>query len=201
MNATIQDFIRSLQIDTISDERKIVLEPFVAYLTQKQRNGEQIKLNFICTHNSRRSQFAQVWAHTIAAYYEIPILSYSGGVEITACNERTIASLMRAGFVVHQDGQINPRYTLNYGGTTDITLYSKLFDDPINPTRNFAALMTCSDADENCPFISGCEKRIPLTYEDPKKYDNSELEEKMYDQRSKQIATELKYIIHNTLVS
>ena len=199
MNTSIKAFIDSLRPDTISEERKVVLEPFVAYLKQKRTNGEQIKLNFICTHNSRRSQFAQVWAATMGAYFGIPLKSFSGGVEVTACNERTIASLKRTGFEVQSEGEGNPKYTITFGNDTKnkLVLFSKLFDDVSNPTEGFAALMTCSDADENCPLVSGCEQRRSLTYEDPKAYDDTDREKEMYDKRSRQIATEMKYVFSN----
>lgn len=199
MNTSIKAFIDSLQPDTISDERKIVLEPFVAYLKLKRTNKEQIKLNFICTHNSRRSQFAQVWAATIGGYFGIPLESFSGGVDVTACNERTIASLKRTGFEVESEGEGNPKYTVSFGNDTqkELLLFSKLFDDVSNPSQGFAALMTCSDADDNCPFVAGCEQRISLTYEDPKAYDDTDREKEMYDKRSRQIATEMKYVFSN----
>ena len=54
--------------------------------------------------------------------------------------------------------------------------------------------MTCSQADGGCPFIAGAEKRIPITYEDPKAFDDSPLEEAKYDERSLQIASEMFYV-------
>ena len=54
--------------------------------------------------------------------------------------------------------------------------------------------MTCSHADGNCPFIAGAEKRIPITYEDPKLFDNTEQQAAKYEERSLQIATEMLYI-------
>ena len=55
--------------------------------------------------------------------------------------------------------------------------------------------MTCTNADENCPIISGAEKRIYSPFEDPMIYDNSSESEK-YDERSIQIATEMKYVFN-----
>jgi arsenate reductase len=49
------------------------------------------------------------------------------------------------------------------------------------------------------PFIPGADKRISLPYEDPKSYDNTADEGKMYDERSIQIATEMKYIFGGLL--
>jgi arsenate reductase len=54
--------------------------------------------------------------------------------------------------------------------------------------------MTCSNADVGCPFIPGAEKRIPITFDDPKAFDNTSLQKEKYHERSIQIATELCYV-------
>ena len=54
--------------------------------------------------------------------------------------------------------------------------------------------MTCSQADGGCPFIAGADKRIAITYEDPKAFDNSAQQAQKYYERSLQIATELFYV-------
>ena len=54
--------------------------------------------------------------------------------------------------------------------------------------------MTCSQADAGCPFIAGAEKRIPITFEDPKAFDNTPKQAEKYNERSLQIATELFYV-------
>ena len=61
--------------------------------------------------------------------------------------------------------------------------------------------MTCSHADENCPFIAGAEKRIPITYEDPKKFDNTPEQLAKYNERSLQIATELFYVFSKVKIN
>ena len=48
----------SKTIETISEivvpnERKEVLQPLVDYIQGKVNSNEEIRLNFICTHNSR----------------------------------------------------------------------------------------------------------------------------------------------------
>ena len=155
------------------------------------------RLHFICTHNSRRSQFAQAWAAAAARYFGLPIACFSGGVEVTACNERTVAALQRAGFEVASDGAApNPHYQLSADGETLATLYSKRYDDAENPDTGFLALMTCSDADEHCPFIPGAVQRMPLRYEDPKGSDGTEGEAAAYDHCSLLIATEIAYIFN-----
>jgi len=192
---TLDQTIEKILAQEISEDRKSILSVLVNYIQQKKVNGEVINLNLICTHNSRRSQFAQLWAQTAAYYYGIEVNSFSGGVEVTAFNERAIDSIKRAGFKVRAQGEGNPRYTVSFSEDAQpLVMFSKLFDDASNPSTNFAAVMTCSHADENCPFIPGTEARIPLLYEDPKAFDGTSKEAEMYDERSLQIATELFYI-------
>jgi arsenate reductase len=181
----------------ITEDRLAVLKSLIDYIQSKIDNGQEINLNFICTHNSRRSQFSQIWAQTAADYFGVPVKCYSGGVEVTAFNERAVASIKRSGFdvVAQGEGESNPIYMVSHSKDHDpITAFSKLFDDPINQAEQFAAVMTCSHADENCPFIPGTEQRIAVRYEDPKAFDDSPQEAAKYDERSMQIASEMFYV-------
>ena len=72
-------------------------------------------------------------------------------------------------------------------------MFSKLYDDASNPDADFAAVMTCSEADKNCPYIPGAESRIQLLYDDPKEFDGTAEETEKYDERASQIAAELFY--------
>jgi arsenate reductase len=187
--------IASLPISSITSERKVLLEEMAQYLREKRLAGQEIRLNFICTHNSRRSQLAQIWGQTAAAYYGIEALCYSGGVEVTEFNPRAVTTIRREGFKVVQKEGTNPVYFVFFSDDSEhIVTFSKVYDDPINASKNFAAVMTCDHADENCPFIPGAEKRFPLRFEDPKAFDDSPLEEKMYSERSHQIGAELFYL-------
>ena len=200
MFSSISSLITRVDNSTISDQRKELLKPLKEYLSSKIKQKSVVNLNFICTHNSRRSQLSEVWAKIIGDFYGLNINTFSGGIEITACNERTINSLSRLGFKTKNLGGENPHYEIKYADNkTPITLFSKLYDDPANPKTGFAAVMSCSHADENCPFIPGAEKRISLPYEDPKAYDNTADEAKIYDERSIQIATEMKYVFGGLL--
>lgn len=180
----------------ISEERKAVLSSLIQYIQRKIDQGQAVNLNFICTHNSRRSQFSQVWAKTAAELHGLGINSYSGGVEVTAFNSRAVDSLRRSGFrISSKENGSNPTYFLFYSDEADpIVAFSKLFDDPANQASQFAAVMTCDHADENCPFIPGTEQRIAVRYEDPKAFDDTGLESEKYDERSLQIASEMLYV-------
>jgi arsenate reductase len=192
----LEDSIKQILNTPITDERKEVLSPLIHYIREKQAKNEAINLNFICTHNSRRSQFSQIWAKVASGYHGIKSNCFSGGIEITAFNERAVASLQRIGFrIISDNATENPKYEVFYSEMEQgIKAFSKLVEDQSNPTSNFAAIMTCDHADENCPIISGAEIRIPVRFEDPKKFDGTELEQLMYDKRSFQIATEMFYV-------
>jgi arsenate reductase len=187
--------IGNLPYAAISSERLQLLNEMAAYLIAKMKQGQEIRLNFICTHNSRRSQFSQIWAQTAAAYYGIEAFCYSGGVEVTAFNPRAVAAIQRDGFKVVQEEGENPIYFVLFGDdSAPVVTFSKVYDDPINATKDFAAVMTCDHADENCPVISGAERRFPLRFEDPKAFDDSPQEEQMYTERSHQIGAELFFL-------
>lgn len=195
MLSTLEVTIEKARQLNILDERIQVLNPLIDYIQSKIDQGKDVNLNFICTHNSRRSQFSQIWAQTAADYFGIPANCYSGGVEVTAFNERAVESIKRSGFRVTAKGESNPVYfVFNSDDNEPVSAFSKLFDDPINKADQFAAVMTCSHADENCPFIPGTERRIPVRYEDPKAFDDTPEESARYDERSMQIASEMFYV-------
>lgn len=178
-------------------ERRALLDPLAEYISKKQAAGEVVRLIFICTHNSRRSHFGQVWAQVAAQHFGIePVECYSGGTETTACNPRTVAALERAGIWAKQitEGE-NPVLLLQYAdGVNPIAAFSKVYDQAPNPRRGFAAVMTCSQAEENCPFVAGAEKRFSITYDDPKNADGTPEEEAAYDDRCRQVAAEMAYV-------
>lgn len=193
----IQEYIETLETASLSEERKTVLQPLVEYINAKNLERKTIQLNFICTHNSRRSHLAQVWAQALAAYFHIPkIECFSGGTESTAVYPMVIETLENAGFAISKEGiSKNPLYRINFTiNEKPIIAFSKKYDDAFNPQSEFAAIMTCSQADGGCPFVAGSEKRIAIMYEDPKISDGTPQQKQVYLERSEQIATEMKYV-------
>ena len=191
----IQAVIDKMDFNTISEIRRNELAVLIHFIQEKKDKNLPVLLNFICTHNSRRSQFSQIWGQMASNYFGISAQSYSGGVQETAFNERAVASLERFGFKMSKEGEENPKYFVQWDVNSDpLVMFSKMYDNSINPSSGFAAIMTCSHADENCPIVSGCEKRIPIRYEDPKNFDDTPLESALYDYRSFEIATELFYV-------
>ncbi len=195
--STIENVIQTLSTDNISTERKSTLQPLVDYIQTKATQNEEIRLNFICTHNSRRSHLSQVWAQAMAAYFGIKnVFCYSGGTEATALFPMAAKTLSKQGFQIKTIAEgNNPIYTIKYTENSHpIIGFSKTYDDDFNPQSEFAAILTCSSADQGCPFIAGAEKRIPITFEDPKAFDNTPLQAEKYEERSVQIASELMYV-------
>lgn len=193
----IENLIKELNPQTISDERKAVLQPLTVFIQSKVSNNQEIRINFICTHNSRRSHLSQVWAQTMANYFNIKnVFCYSGGTEATALFPMAAETLKNSGFQIKtiSEGN-NPVYSIKYANNEHpIIGFSKKLDDDFNPKSEFAAIMTCDSANEACPFVPGAEKRIPITFEDPKAFDNTPQQAEKYYERSIQIATELFYV-------
>ncbi|MCO5241552.1 MAG: hypothetical protein M9904_16000 [Chitinophagaceae bacterium] len=192
----VETISKVVNFQNISEERKTILQPLIDFVQQKTDNKLEININFICTHNSRRSHLSQVWAQ-VAAYYTIPdVHCYSGGTEETALFPKVAETLTNQGFSIFKIADTNnPVYAIKYSDNAlPVIGFSKKYDSPFNPVSAFAAIMTCSQADGGCPFIAGAEKRIPVTFEDPKSSDGTPEQSKVYAERSLQIATEMFYV-------
>ena len=152
----ISNVINSLDMAVISEERKVILKPLIDYLKDKISANKSIRLNFICTHNSRRSHLSQIWAQTMAAYYNINNVScYSGGTEATAMFPKVGETLKNQGFQIAKlSEENNPVYSVKFSkNEPSIIAFSKQFSDDFNPASDFAAIMTCSSADKGCPMV------------------------------------------------
>lgn len=193
----IEDFIKNLNIGSISADRKVVLNALIDYIQSKVSNDKEVRINFICTHNSRRSHFSQIWAQTMASHFNIKnVFCYSGGTEATALFPMVAETLQDSGFEINiiSEGK-NPIYSIKYARNEhSIIGFSKKLDDDFNPKSDFAAIMTCDSANQACPIVLGAEKRIPITFEDPKVFDNTTQQAEKYNERNIQIATEMFYV-------
>lgn len=193
----IENTINTFNFEIISEERSSILQPLIDFIQFKVETNSQVRLNLICTHNSRRSHLSQVWAQTAAAHYNIKnVYCYSGGTEATAMFPLVSKTLAKQGFQIKiiSEGN-NPIYSIKFSENEHPVIgFSKTFDNDFNPKSEFAAIMTCSSADKGCPFIAGAEKRIPITFEDPKAFDNTPQQAEKYEERSLQIANEMFYV-------
>lgn len=137
MNTVLDQYITNLLPGTeqLSHERRAILDSLANYIVSKIQAAETLQLLFICTHNSRRSHFSQIWAQVAAHYFGFEnVVTYSGGAAVTAFNERAVAALEWAGIAVENPGGDNPHYVLSYAdGIQPMVAYSKHYDDESEP--------------------------------------------------------------------
>lgn len=193
----IERTIKELNPQSVSEERKVILRPLIDFVQSKVSQGQEVRINFICTHNSRRSHLGQVWAQALAYHFNIKnVFCYSGGTVATALFPMVVKTLRNSGFEIKILSVGNNQvYSIKYAENKHpIIGFSKKTDDDFNPKSGFTAVMTCDSANEACPYVPGAEKRISLTFEDPKIFDNTPQQVEKYSERSLQIATELFYV-------
>jgi len=197
----ISNFCKNLEeeFDLISSTRKEKLLTLTQYFYDKFEKEETPKAIVICTHNSRRSHLGQVWLAAAAYYYQLPeIQTFSGGTEATAFNPKAVETLARVGFeITSADLDVsNPVYKIRWSeDMKPYQTFSKKYDEPPNPKEKFAAIMVCSEADEACPFVLGCDFRLSLPFNDPKDFDGTEVESQKYDERCRQIGREMLFVL------
>lgn len=189
--------IQTIAAIPVAEERKIVLQPLVEYIREKVNSNDEIRLNFICTHNSRRSHLSQIWAQTMAFQFGIKnVFCYSGGTEATAMFPKVGEALVNQGFQIQKLSEgLNPIYAVKFDNNQHpIICFSKTYFDDFNSKSNFSAIMTCNNADEGCPMVFGAEARFPIKYDDPKAFDGTEVMNEKYAERSLQIASEMYFV-------
>jgi len=200
INNKILNFILKLNTSKISTSRLKALDLLIREVRINLNKSISVQLNFICIHNSRRSQFSQIWSETLAYYYDYKnISSFSGGTEITEVYDGVITSLSKTGFnILKNNKKPNPTYSIDFGESKKkVAVYSKLFNCDLNPKSDFIAIMNCSSADKNCPFVAGASKNISMPFDDPKLYDGSDKEMFYYNKTNIEIATSIKYLYIN----
>lgn len=117
-----------------------------------------LKILFLCTGNSCRSQMAEGWARHLKSDL---VEAYSAGVEKHGMNPNAVKAMAQAG--VDISGQ-----------------QSKVVDEL--PALEFDYIVTlCGHANENCPFFPGSAKRLHAGFDDPPALaKNAETEEEAF---------------------
>lgn len=203
LNTEIKALASSLrmQYDQINFDRKVQLIDLSEIVTQELNFHKSVDLNFICTHNSRRSQLAQIWMQAAAHYFNVKdINTYSGGTEVTAFNHRMVNALIKEGFEIEKlDDSENPKYKLELSDHESQNIYfSKKYDHEVNPQEGSLAIMVCDNANESCPVVHGAKEKYSLTYKDPKAFDDSPKESEMYLAKVHEIGREILFLMENT---
>ena len=143
---------------TISEKRKALLNDLASSLKKeivlKEQNDDSVAVVYLCTHNSRRSHFAQVWGHIASVYFGVSNLkNLFRRYSCYACHPNTIAALKQIGFDIKCDDLSceNPLYHVYYNDEEFIECYSKANSDESLPQKDFIAVMTCSDSVTTAP--------------------------------------------------
>lgn len=200
MNQKITNFISNLDVSNISKSRKNSINDIINEIKKNTRQHKESRLIFICTHNSRRSIFSEVWSQTFIKYYNLNnIYTFSGGTEVSKVYSGVINTFIKNGFkVTNNKNQYNPTYSIYYGKqNSNIKVKSKLYNSSLNPTSNLIAIMNCSSAEKSCPFIPGASARIYLPFDDPKESDGSQIEVENYRNTNLEVASSMKYLFMN----
>jgi arsenate reductase (thioredoxin) len=197
LNEKLHHIVSQFDFSLISENRREVLLPLVNFILSKIEVSDAVRLNFICTHNSRRSHLSQIWAQAMAHHHNIDnVACYSGGTEATALFYKVAETLNNQGFeIIKLSQEENALYAIKYSPNEPTTIcFSKKYDHPFNPSNGFAAILTCDSADEKCPIVKGADVRIPIKYSDPKAYDNTDLMDEKYAERSLEIGQEMWWV-------
>lgn len=197
--ARLRDYVaaRTREFGLIEPERRAELVQLSRYIEAMRATGKPVRLTFVCTANSRRSQLAEIWAATAAAHYNVPhIETYSGGTGVSAFNKRISRTLTSAGFDVVMRPGYNSQVQVRYSDREPpMVCYSKPYNDPVNPREDYIAVMLCEDADAACPVMPGSTYRVSIPYIDPRLSDHSEDERETYHERNAQIAREMLFVM------
>jgi protein-tyrosine-phosphatase len=179
-------------IPEITPQRRDRLTQIVSYVRR-----ERPRLIFICTHNSRRSHMAQLWAAAAAEHFGVSgVETYSGGTEATAFNVHAVEAMRAVGFRIGTDSAgDNPVHRVSWSDSMEpVDVFSKVFTDARNPQSGFCAVMTCTEADAGCPVVPGAETRVATPYIDPKVSDGSGVEGAIYLERAREIGMEMAWV-------
>ena len=185
----LNKYINKLENHKLEDHQKKRIKIIVERLYNKINSISLIV--FICTHNSRRSQFCETWSKVLANRYGLNISFSSAGTTKTSVYKEVINSLKRAGVDINEKG------ILNIEGKSSI-LYSKTLDDI--KENKFISITNCKDAERNCPLDPRSQLNLNIFYDDPKKFDGMENEKKEYDKTCLSIAAEIN-VIFKSLVN
>ena len=188
---------------TLTNERMESMTQLADWIAEKRNNHQPAKIIFVCTHNSRRSHMSQLWAQAAAFYLGLfHVETHSGGTESTAFNPRAVRALQRDGFSIESpiETSENPLYQTKLGERIPVyDSFSKRYDHESNPQSAFAAVMVCTSADTECPYVPGAEIRIAIPYIDPKLADDSTQESAVYQAKSEEIGREMLWMMEQVL--
>ena len=107
---------------------------------------EKVKVLFLCTGNSCRSQMAEGWARSLKSGV---MKAYSAGIETHGLNPNAVKVMMEAG--------------------VDISSQCSKHVDDFKDVAFDYVVTVCGHANENCPFFPGQTSVIHAGFDDPPK--------------------------------
>jgi arsenate reductase (thioredoxin) len=106
----------------------------------------KLKLLFLCTGNSCRSQMAEGWARALKGDH---VGAYSAGIEKHGMNPHAVRVMAEAG--------------------VDISKHYSKTPAELGPVQFDYVVTVCGHADESCPVFPGKTKVVHVGFEDPPK--------------------------------
>jgi len=181
---------------SISEERLLELDNLAELTLNTINKHGQAELLFVCTHNSRRSQIAELLCFAILNYFKVEEIDcLSAGTEQTHVNKRIIKAMRSAGFGIETSGfGDHIKYDLITENAMVKVLYSKTLDHILRKGPSMITVMVCDDADQNCPYVPDT-IRFSLNYTDPKFSDDSPEEPHVYADKVDEIGRELTHLV------
>ena len=106
--------------------------------------GNKLRVLFLCTGNSCRSQMAEGWARALCSDKIEP---YSAGIEKHGLNPRAVQVMREA--------------------NVDICGQKSQTVDDLGSVQFDVVITVCGHADENCPTFHGAPKVVHVGFDDP----------------------------------
>ena len=106
--------------------------------------AQRLKILFLCTGNSCRSQMAEGWARHLK---DVVIEPYSAGVEVKPVDPLAVRVMKEAG--------------------VDISAQRSKHVSEVMHVELDYVITVCSHARETCPFFPGGAKRVHVEFDDP----------------------------------
>lgn len=195
LKISIEDW--NLPFNSFSKKRLKILDQLMVYLKELVAKKLELNVIFVCTHNSRRSQFAQFWLDTFLHNFGIENYNiFSAGTVETEVHKNVISVIEHYGFTVTKDSEINnKKYKIALGKGYEINLFSKEITSVLEAgLGSFVLIFVCDSAYENCPFVIENQKHFSLTFEDPGRYDEDLNALEYYQKCAYKIAAEMHYL-------
>ena len=137
---------------------------------------DKLKVLFLCTGNSCRSQMAEGWAKHLKGDI---IDAYSAGIETHGLNPNAVKVMGEAGL--------------------DISKHRSKNVDELKDIKFDFVITVCGHANENCPFFPGKAKVVHVGFDDPPKLAKSAKSEEEALDCYRRVRDQIRCFIENDM--